>query len=317
MKEESRLLRKLVRLQRERSLVPPHCSILIALSGGVDSVALSHALLELKDFLKIKRLGAAHFNHGLRDSADRDQLFCEELAGELGIEFYTEKVPVGEIAKKERENLEETARKLRYAFLRRVKEREGYDLIATAHHLSDLVETVLIWIMRGSGLEGLTGFSPREGDVVRPFFTASREEILDFARARGLRWVEDPSNYDTSFVRNKLRHRVIPLLKEINPNLEEGFLRLWTIIEAENELLEELSRELLERSIRGKCLEVDSLKGEHPALIRRVIRKFTGVKNLSKVQQIMNLLKRGGEVNLGGGIKAVRRGGLLCLKKDS
>ncbi len=316
MKEVSRLLRKVIALQKEEKLIPPDSSLLVALSGGVDSVTLTHVLLELRDFLKIKDLALAHFNHMLREEAKEEEEFCRELAKNLGLEIHVGREEVGKIAKREGRNLEETAREMRYSFLRRVKEEKGFDLIATAHHLNDLVETSLIWLVRGAGLEGLIGFDPKEGDVVRPLYRATREEILDYAKAKGIKWIEDTSNRDPRFFRNRIRMEVIPLFKEINPNLEETFYRTRKILKEENALLEKLSSEVLDSVLEGSCIKARELAREHISIQRRVLKKFTGVSNFSKLEQIRRLLARGGEVNLGEGVKAVRRGRLLCLKKN-
>jgi len=314
-RELSRLLRKVIALQREERLIPPDSKVLVALSGGVDSVVLTDVLLELRGFLRIRDIALAHFNHMLREEARRDEEFCRELARSLGLRIRVGSGDVHGKAKGEGRNIEEVARELRYNFLRKVKEEEGFDLIATAHHLNDLVETSLIWLARGAGLEGITGFEPREGDVVRPLYRATRREILDYARAKGLKWIEDTSNTDPRFFRNRIRMEVIPLLKEVNPNLEETFYRTRKILKEENELIERLTNELLERVSEGGCLKAGELAREPVALQRRVLRRFTGISNFSKVEQVRRLLRRGGEVNLGDGVRAVRRGKLLCLKK--
>lgn len=316
MKEVSKLLRKVIALQKEEKLIPPDSSLLVALSGGVDSVTLTYVLLELRDFLKIKDLALAHFNHMLREEAKEEEEFCRELAKNLGLEIHVGREEVGKIAKREGRNLEETAREMRYSFLRRVKEEKGFDLIATAHHLNDLVETSLIWLVRGAGLEGLVGFDPKEGDVVRPLYRVTREEILDYAKAKGIKWIEDTSNRDPRFFRNRIRMEVIPLFKEINPNLEETFYRTRKILKEENALLEKLSSDVLDRVLEDGCIKARELAREHISIQRRVLRKFTEVSNFSKIEQIRRLLTRGGEVNLGEGVKAVRRGKLLCLKKN-
>ena len=317
MKKKSRLLRKIVRLQKERNIIPEGSALLVALSGGVDSVVLVHSLLELREFLKVKRIGLAHFNHGIREDSDRDEEFCRKLALSLDLEFFSEKGDVSSVSQRERKNLEEKAREMRYRFLRRVKKREGFDLIATAHHLTDLLETVIIWITRGSGMEGLLGFSPVEGDVVRPLFTSTRREITDYAEVTGLRWIEDPTNLDLSLTRNRIRHRIIPVLREVNPSVEESFLRLWRILEIEDSFLREQTASLLERARRENCLEVKALKGSHIAVQKRALKEFFGIRNLSKLEQILNLTDKGGEVRIGRRSRAVRKGGLLCLKKDS
>jgi tRNA(Ile)-lysidine synthase len=316
MKEVSKLLRKVIKLQKEENLIPPNSSLLVALSGGIDSVVLTHVLIDLKDFFKLKKLSLAHFNHKIRPEADREEKFCRELAEDLGLEIFVGSQDVEEVARRERENLEETARRLRYSFLRKVKDEEGFDLIATAHHLNDLVETAIIWLTRGAGLEGLIGFEPKEGDVVRPLYRATREEIKSFATSKGLRWMEDTSNRDPRFFRNRVRHEVVPVLKEVNPNLEESFLRSREILKAENEFLESVARRKMEELLEEGCLRADKLLREHVAIQRRILKNFTGERNFSKIEQARSLLKRGGEIDLGKGVILKRKGRLMCLKRN-
>jgi tRNA(Ile)-lysidine synthase len=318
MKEVSRVIRKVVRLQREERIIPEGSSLLLALSGGVDSVVLVDVILELKNFFRLERVALAHFNHKIRKEAFRDERFCRALARERGLEIFTGREDVKSYAKEKGKSLEEAGRDLRYRFLREVKEREGFDLIATAHHLTDLVETTLLWMVRGAGLEGLLGFEPKEGDVVRPLYRVKKEEILAYAKAKGLRWVEDRTNYDLRFFRNRIRHQVLPVLRSANKNLEETFLRMREILKREDEILREKAKEALGRCLdeRG-CIKVRELLEEEVAIQRRVIKEWSSVRNLSKVEQIRRLLLKGGEVSIGEGLVAKRRGPSLCLKKLS
>ncbi|WP_306755537.1 ATP-binding protein, partial [Acinetobacter baumannii] len=114
-----------------------------------------------------------------------------------------------------------------------------------AHHLNDLAETVFLWLARGAGREGLLGFEEKKGNIVRPLYLATREEIEDFVRSKRENWVEDSTNYDLSYARNLIRHKVIPELKKINPKLEESFLRLKEILKEEEEVLEELTQKAI------------------------------------------------------------------------
>jgi len=316
VRERSRVLRKVIALQKEEGLIPQESSLLIAFSGGIDSVVLTHALLQLKAFLRLERVALAHFNHMLRENTEREEEFARETARGYGLEVFIGRERVGEVARREGRNIEEVARELRYTFLRKVKEEKGFDLIATAHHLSDLVETVLIWLVRGAGLEGFIGFEAREGDVVRPLYRVTRAEIESYARHHSLSWIEDPSNRDLRFFRNRIRLQIIPLLRETNPNLEETFLRTREILRAENDLLERISAEVMNRVAEGECLKAGVLRSEHPAVQRRVLRNFTGIRNFSKVEQMRRLLRRRGELDLGRGLRAVRRGEFICLKKS-
>lgn len=288
------LLRKVITLQRKTKLIPPNSAVLVAFSGGIDSSSLAVALQRLKEPLKIKRLALLHINHLLRgEESYRDENFARDFAQKYSLELFVERVDVPSLAKKRGGNIEATAREERYKLFEEVRKREGFDLVATAHHLGDLVETIILWLTRGTGLEGLLGFEPMEGNIIRPFYLATRQEIEDFAKKQALEWVEDSTNYDLSLARNRIRHRVVPELKAINPNLEESVLRMREILKEENELLEKL--------VQTALLKVKEEGGEgflklEPALQRRVVMKLYGVKNFKEVSRIINRIKKGDKI---------------------
>ncbi len=285
-KGKSKVLRKVIRLQREEGLIPPDSSILIALSGGADSIALTLSLMELRDFLKIKDLLLVHVNHMLRgEESQRDESFCVEFARKVGLSIHVERLDVKALAK--RENLEAVARRERYGILRKIKQEKGFDLIATAHHLNDLVETIILWMTRGCGLEGLLGFEPKEGDIIRPLYRVKREEIVDFLREGGYEWVEDSSNYDLSLARNRIRHRVLPELKSINPNLEETLLRMRQVLKAEKTVLDDL----LKRYVDG--LDKKSLRKLPKEYQMVILNRLCDMKDYRKIEQTMRKIAKG------------------------
>jgi tRNA(Ile)-lysidine synthase len=288
------LLRKVITLQRKTKLIPPNSAILVAFSGGIDSSSLAVALQRLKEPLKIKRLALLHINHLLRgEESYRDENFARSFAQKYSLELFVERVDVPSLAKKRGGNIEATAREERYRLFEEVRKREGFDLVATAHHLGDLVETIILWLTRGTGLEGLLGFEPVEGHIVRPFYLATRQEIEDFAKKQAIEWVEDSTNYDLSLARNRIRHRVVPELKAINPNLEESVLRLREILKEENELLEKLVQTAL---LKVKEEGREGFLKLEPALQRRVVMKLYGVKNFKEVSRIINRIKKGDKI---------------------
>jgi tRNA(Ile)-lysidine synthase len=288
------LLRKVITLQRKTKLIPPNSAILVAFSGGIDSSSLAVALQKLKEPLKIKRLALLHINHLLRgEESYRDENFARDFAQKYSLELFVERVDVPSLAKKRGGNIEATAREERYRLFEEVRKREGFDLVATAHHLGDLVETVILWLTRGTGLEGLLGFEPMEGNIVRPFYLATRQEIEDFAKKQAIEWVEDSTNYDLSLARNRIRHRVVPELKAINPNLEESLLRMREILKEENELLEKLVQTAL---LKVKEEGREGFLKLEPALQRRVVMKLYGVKNFKEVSRIINRIKKGDKI---------------------
>jgi len=288
------LLRKVITLQRKVKLIPPNSAILVAFSGGVDSSSLAVALQRLKEPLKIKRLALLHINHLLRgEESYRDENFARSFAQKYSLELFVERVDVPSLAKKKGGNIEATAREERYRLFEEVRKREGFDLVATAHHLGDLVETIILWLTRGTGLEGLLGFEPVEGNIIRPFYLATRQEIEDFAKKQAIEWVEDSTNYDLSLARNRIRHKVVPELKAINPNLEESVLRMREILKEENELLEKLVQTAL---LKVKEEGREGFLKLEPALQRRVVMKLYGVKNFKEVSRIINRIKKGDNI---------------------
>lgn len=314
--KSSPLLRKIITLQRQKDLIPKGKALLVAFSGGVDSVALSLAMIELKDFLKLKRIALAHINHGIRgDESKRDEEFAKRFGDSKGLEVFVEKADVKKIAKEKGENLEAIAREVRYKLLRDIKEREGFDLIATAHHLNDLLETVLLWLVRGSGLEGLTGFNERINDLVRPLYTSTREDIVEFVRSRNESWVEDSTNYDLRYARNRIRHKVVPELKKINPRLEESVLRLVSLLRDEEDFLNKETQRAMGRCIKEDKADRKELKALHPAIQRKLLSEWLGIKNMKKVEQVMRIQRYGGSASLGGGILLEAKGNYLHLKR--
>jgi tRNA(Ile)-lysidine synthase len=288
------LLRKVITLQRKVELIPPNSAILVAFSGGIDSSSLAVALQRLREPLKIKRLALLHINHLLRgEESYRDENFARDFAQKYSLELFVERVDVPSLAKKRGGNIEAVAREERYRLFEEVRKREGFDLVATAHHLGDLVETIILWLTRGTGLEGLLGFEPMEGNIVRPFYLATRQEIEDFAKKQAIEWVEDSTNYDLSLARNRIRHRVVPELKAINPNLEESVLRMREILKEENELLEKLVQTAL---LKVKEEGREGFLKLEPALQRRVVMKLYGVKNFKEVSKIINRIKKGDKI---------------------
>ena len=201
-------------------LIPPGSGVLCALSGGADSMYLLCRLLEGREKYGWT-LYAAHFNHGLRDTAQRDEDFVRDWCGKQNVPFYTCRDNVAEYAWREKLSVEEAGRILRYRFLEdtawEIGCAESPVLIATGHHAGDNAETVLMNLIRGCGLKGLTGIPERRGDIVRPMLEVSRSEIEAYLGTKGVPHVEDETNTDLAYARNKVRHQLLPLLEELNP----------------------------------------------------------------------------------------------------
>ncbi len=201
-------------------LIPPGAGVLCALSGGADSMYLLCRLLEGRE-----RYGwtvyAAHFNHGLRPAAQRDEDFVRDWCKRQGVPLATGRADVPAFVRREGLSVEEGARILRYRFLAETAEAEGLALTATGHHAGDNAETVLMNLIRGCGLNGLTGIPERRGDIVRPMLNVTRREIGDYLKEHGVPHVEDETNADPAYTRNRVRLRLLPLLEELNPRAAE------------------------------------------------------------------------------------------------
>ena len=197
-------------------LIPPGSGVLCALSGGADSMYLLCRLLEGRE-----KYGwtvcAAHFNHGLRESAGRDADFVRAWCEARGVPLTSGREDVAALARREGRGLEEAGRAARYRFLADAARRAGLEFIATGHHAGDDAETVLMNLIRGCGLKGLTGIPQRRGNIVRPMLEVSRPEIESYLRKRAVPHVEDETNAGLDYARNRVRHRLLPLLEELNP----------------------------------------------------------------------------------------------------
>ena len=208
-------------LATEYDMLPAGARVLCALSGGADSVCLLYWLSQRENITVI----AAHFNHQLRgEESDRDENFVRDLCGQWDIPLTVGRGDVPAFAQREGLTTEEAARVLRYAFLEGAAEKENCDRILTAHNAGDNAETLLMHLLRGSGLKGLTGIDPRRGKLSRPFLTTSRQEIEDYLKAHARPHVQASTNQDDRYLRNRVRRQLVPLMEEMNP----GFVRRLT-----------------------------------------------------------------------------------------
>ncbi len=193
--------------------------LLIAISGGIDSVVLTHLLYELQFLVSL-----AHCNFSLRGKeSNKDEQFVLNLGEKLDIPTYSKKFETEKYAAKNGISTQMAARELRYNWFQKIIKKNKLDYILTAHHKEDVIETFLINLTRGTGLDGLTGIPEINGNIVRPLLPFTRKEILVFAAKNKIHWQEDQSNSSIKYVRNKIRHKVVPVLKEVNPNLLDTF----------------------------------------------------------------------------------------------
>ncbi|MCP4426799.1 MAG: tRNA lysidine(34) synthetase TilS [Chloroflexi bacterium] len=230
-----------------RPLLPPAAKLLVAVSGGPDSLALLHVL---KAIFPSERLVAAYLDHGWREEAVAEAQFVRETAVSWNIPCHAEKVDTIALARDEGLSLEEAGRKARFGFLARLANKIGAKAIALGHHADDQAETVLMRLLRGSGLAGLRGMlpvSPLPGApdlwALRPFLSVTRAEIEQYCREHNLQPIADATNQDTTFLRNRLRHELLPALAEYNPQIKQRLWRMADVIAHDYELLAALTAE--------------------------------------------------------------------------
>jgi len=235
--------------------------LLLAVSGGLDSVVLAHLTQRAgRDF------GIAHANFGLRgEESDGDEAFVQTLADRYGVPFFTKKMETAVFAKTEGLSIQVAARKLRYAWFNELLDAENFDFLATAHHRDDALETLLLNLTRGAGLAGLAAIPQQNGRVVRPLLSFSRETLETYARENALTWREDRSNASDDYPRNFVRHHVVPLLRELNPNLSE----------TAGQSLDQLAagRRLLEFHVAELRRTAWTLKGDVQRMDLRILRQ--------------------------------------------
>jgi tRNA(Ile)-lysidine synthase len=212
----------------ENNLINKSDRILLAVSGGVDSMVMTHLFLAIK-----ANIGIMHCNFKLRGSeSDEDEKFVKHFASARKIQFFSERFDTSRFATEEGISIQMAARKLRYRWFEEVRFKNGYSLISVAHNLNDNVETFLINLTRGSGIAGLTGMKPKHKNLIRPLLFASRNSITEYSNKNKVDFREDKSNAEIKYVRNKFRHIIIPQFREINPSFET------TIINTEERLNE-------------------------------------------------------------------------------
>ena len=268
---------KILQTIKKYNLIKNGDSIVIGVSGGPDSICLLHVLNELKNKLNFK-IHVAHINHMIREEADEETEYVKKFCENLGIECYIKRIDVVKIANNLKRGTEETGRQIRYEFFNEVLEKTTSNKIATAHNSNDKVETILMNILRGSGIPGLKGIEAiRDNKYIRPLIETSREEIEQYCIDNNLNPKIDKSNNENVYTRNKVRNVVIPYIKqEFNPNILKTINRLSEVSTEENEYLTKVTAETfnklyIESNIEGITLDLKQFNNLELVIKRRLI----------------------------------------------
>ncbi len=293
-------------------------SFTVAFSGGVDSTVLLHLMNGFCNRQGIK-LSALHVNHMIRgEEADRDELFCVDFCNKLGINLTVKRFDIPTLCQSEGLGTEECARKYRYKALLEHVGGENDCLIATAHNANDNLETIIFNLTRGCSLTGIAGIPPKRDNIVRPIICCSKEEILGYATENSLPFVYDSTNSNTDYTRNKIRHKIIPILKEINPSIAEKIGNFSASVRNDDMYLKQ------EAEKYADVWETKALKElEAPILHRVILMKFAHnteckleYSHITALEKLIRQNQNNSFLSLPGKITVVIEGGRLCLRKS-
>ena len=305
---------------REQALFSPGQTVICAVSGGRDSVCMLHLLLSLRDALGIS-VEACHFNHRLRgEEAERDEAFVRALCADRNVPLH---VGCGDVAAYAEENglgIEEAARRLRYGFFVSLP-----CPVATAHTADDQAETVLQNLLRGTGLRGLCGIPAKRDHILRPILCLTRQEVDDYIRENGLRFVEDSTNAEDVCVRNRLRHTVLPLFRQENPSFPETLSRMTKTLREDEAFLQSLAdRALSDAALPDGRLRCASLAAQPAPVRKRALRKYLrsirapklSASHIDAVDALLTAPCPSARCDLPGGFTAVREYEALALVSE-
>lgn len=292
--------------------------VVVGFSGGADSAALLHRLFSLREELSLS-LKAVHIHHGIRgEEADRDLRFAESFCREFGISFAAHFVDVPALSKERGISEEACGRMERYRIFKEEAGEQG--LILTAHTASDNVETVLLNLLRGTGLKGLTGIPYERDNIRRPLLHCTRAQVEEYCHRMGLSFVEDSSNFTLDYTRNRLRLEILPKLKELNPSFDRTLLHTAELLRQDEDFLSAEAEKLYAAAKKGDGLSGEVLSSAHPAVLGRAALLFLkehGLpQNRNTVESICQVSHNGGKKELAFGVFLRRYRGILRLERE-
>lgn len=308
------MLKKICNFIKDNKLLSKNDTVVCGLSGGADSVALLLSLFELKDKFGIN-VEAVHVNHCLRgDESDRDEEFCHQLCSRLCINFTAVSCNVMAFAEAHGLSVEEAARSMRYEVFSDVSKGKK---IATAHNANDNLETMILNLSRGSGIKGLAGIPPLRGNIVRPLLAVTRAEIEDFLAERGQSFVTDSTNLSDDYTRNKIRHKIIPLLAELNSSVIETSINTTSTLREENAFIDSLADKAMEMCQDGKRL--NGLSKYDSVIRKRCLSRLLTANKLpysrQRLEEADAITVSGGKLNISRDIFLVSKNDIVSLEK--
>jgi tRNA(Ile)-lysidine synthetase, N-terminal domain/tRNA(Ile)-lysidine synthetase, C-terminal domain len=306
------MLEKVKKYIEDKHLLKPSSTVVVGVSGGMDSMALLD-ILTLLDY----RCIAAHCNFHLRgEESDRDAEFVKNWCKNVDIEFTSVDFDTVAYARDKKISIEMAARELRYQWFELVRQKFEAEAIAVAHHRDDAIETVLLNLLRGTGIKGLTGISPKKGNIVRPLLCVSRNEIEQYLDERNIPFVTDSTNYDDTITRNYLRLNVIPMLKKLNPSAKNAIFRTSQNIAEAYNIYENAIETLKKEVMIGEKISIEKLKNTpSPLSVLFEILAPLGF-NASVVKDIIdNLNSSSGKVFLSTQYRVIKDRQFLLLSK--
>ena len=319
---------KVIKFIDEKGLIQEGDKILVALSGGPDSVFLLNFLSKYKKRFKIE-IGAVHINHLLRGKeAVEDENFCRRLANDSGIPFYASVKNVKSFARENKISIEEAGREIRYSEFERISEKYGYNKIATAHNCSDNAETVLLNLIKGAGLRGISGIPFKRGNIIRPVISLTKEEILSYLEQNKINYRTDPSNLDSNYERNFLRNQIIPAIKEkLNPSFEETLLHSSEIFKDSNSYIQSVISNSFDSVVKYRDgelkLSIESLhasvKGIRTEFIKLGIEKYFLIQpTFIDLKKILLLIEKhaGEKEELSQNLSAIRERNIILIHRN-
>ena len=325
------LINKAVETIKKHKMIAPGEHIIVAVSGGADSVALLNVLMVLKQKWRLD-LTVAHLDHGIRGAESRREAeFVRGLACQMDIPCISEQRDVLSCKKEKGLSLQEAAREVRYLFFQEVFMREHADKIALGHHADDQAETILMWFLKGASINGLSGMPPlRDGIFIRPLIEVTRNEIEQYLQQSSIDSIPDTSQYELHYLRNKIRHQLIPILKkEYNPRIVETLTRMADLLRPDKEMLDKQAGDAVNKCLFKKgdkiYCNIDDIRKYSPSILGRLIKnifydlegptKGLAFKHIDAVRHLLDGKGPSRVVQMPGGLCVRREYGRLVFKK--